>query len=220
MRNQILVLIVLVFVACQKVDEITELPDNIIYTVITPDIVVSSIDTVYYLGYDDNGGVFSCDSWKSNGDYSIDLNGDNILDLQFEHKFWGQEPYLWSPHFWGSYYRNMKIQVIGKNGTKVCGMYEITENSDLIDWSIPSISVGEIYKETNIADTNTWIESAIIYIKSNNGEYFKSESQYIGVKIENKDNELFGWVEIKVVEKELNLPLEDADGMALVSCQL
>lgn len=213
MRTQIFALIVLIFVACQKQD--TQLHDNIIYTDINPDTIVSSIDTVYYLGYDDAGGVFKLNSLESTGNYSIDLNGDNILDLRFEHKFWEQDPFYQSPHWWGGYYQNLKIEVYGINGALVSGMNEedLAEHSGM---SFPPNPIGNIYGGTNISDTTSWIESGIIYINSQGWLYFyESESQYVAVKIESQDEMLFGWVKINLIKKELNIPLEDGDGMAI-----
>lgn len=213
MRTQIFVLIVLILVACQKQD--TQPSDNIIYTDIDPDTIVSSIDTMYYLGYDDAGGVFKFDSLESTGNYFVDLNGDNILDLRFEHKFWEQDPFYWSPHWWGGFYQNLKIEVYGINGTLVNGMNEedLAGHSGM---SFPPNPVGNIFSGTNISDTTSWIESGIIYINSQGWLYrHESESEYIGVKIETQDEMLFGWVEIDLIKTELNLPGEDGDGMAI-----
>ena len=51
MKTIFLSIVILTFVACHKENI---LPDNIIYTDLQPDTLISSIDTVYYLGYDDS----------------------------------------------------------------------------------------------------------------------------------------------------------------------
>ncbi|RLD52839.1 MAG: hypothetical protein DRI94_01815 [Bacteroidetes bacterium] len=213
MRYRIFILTIIVSFGCQK----TELPDNIIYNDIVPATVVSSVDTVYYIGYDDTGSIYKCGSLNSSGRYSIDLNEDNIVDLNIEHIFWEQEPfYGYSPHFWGDYYENIRIEINGLNGTMICGMNE----QDLIEHqngeTFPQNSIGNIYCDTNISALNTWIENGIIYISSPGWlSFFESESQYIGVKVDTGNQELFGWIEIEIIEKVLNLPTEDDNGMAI-----
>lgn len=213
MRTQIFALLVLILVACQKQD--TQPSDNIIYTDIDPDTIVSSIDTMYYLGYDDAGGVFKFDSLESTGNYFVDLNGDNILDLRFEHKFWEQDPFYWSPHWWGGYYQNLKIEVYGLNGTMVCWM----NNEDLAKHAsrpFQQSSFDKSYIGLTISEENSWIDRGLIYIYSQGSIFFHEyESEYIGVKIETLDEMLFGWVEIDLIKTELKLPGEDGDGMAV-----
>jgi len=213
MKYLIFLLTIIVSFGCHK----AKLPDNIIYNDIDPDIVVSSVDTVYYLGYDDTGSIYKCGSLNSSGHYSIDLNEDNIADLNIVHIFWEQEPINgYSPHFWGSYYENISIVINGLNGTMICGMNE----QDLIehhnDYVFPPNAIGNIYRDYNISALNTWIENGIIYINSAGClSFFESESQYIGIKVSTGNQELFGWIEIEIIEKELNLPLEDDNGAAI-----
>ena len=213
MKTIFLSLVILTFVACHKENI---LPDNIIYTDLQPDTLVSSIDTVYYLGYDDSGGVFSFVSLGSDGIYKIDLNGDNIYNLQFKHKFWTGEPFYNSPHYWGNYYENIKIEVFGINGTKIGGMNDNDFYEEYDPSTTPSNVIGDFNIGTNITDSNKWIDAGVIYISSDNWlSYFESKSPYIGVKLESEKQVFYGWVQIEIKTKELDLPLEDSDGVPI-----
>jgi hypothetical protein len=179
--------------SCSKESEIKK-KDNILYFDITPDTLITSIDSVKFLGVADFNAIYLLISTKQSGIFEIDINDDGIDDFTIKHTFGQLELTDETPHNWGNKYRNIWISIRGLNGNLI----NISDDNEY--WQ------NEInYLDSNyIINANSkWDELGENYVCVY-GNRRIANSKTIGAMLKIAEKPHYGWISIKLQNRDFS----------------
>jgi len=188
------------FISCNKDNDtrIINEPDNILFTDVINDSIITSIDSLVLMGNQESEYCYKPFPEDSIAFFDLDLNNDSIPDFSISHSHWYYDRES-TPTSWCHNFKNYCIEINSYNENKICS-----------DSTNTNTGFGYVPKPINYGDTlnndNFWKSRITGYINSSQCYcVYKHPTNYIGLRLNKNDISYNAWLDIEMSDYEFKI---------------